>query len=219
MDLQSLLLSSNYFPEKLIHPMESTFVLNPLDLILAGVIIFGMYRGATKGFLPMSNRVITIILSVIAALNLRYLAQSLYLDYLHVQMDTQLLALLSFATAFVIVYMLISTILSALTNGLKKMNIKIDNALGALFGGVVSTLLLSVVLILLNNFNFPTNEHKSGSILYSPVRNFSGYALGIGQDALQKATQQINRIGIGQPQSSPEPAVSVPSTNKPGAVR
>lgn len=199
--------------------MESTFVLNPLDLILAGVIIFGMYRGATKGFLPMSNRVITIVLSVIAALNLRYLAQSLYLDYLHVQMDTQLLALLSFATAFVIVYMLISTILSALTNGLKKMNIKIDNALGALFGGVVSTLLLSVVLILLGNFNFPTNEHKSGSILYSPVRNFSGYALGIGQDALKKANQQINRIGIGQPQSSPEPSVSVPSTSKPGAVR
>lgn len=199
--------------------MESTFVLNPLDLILAGIIMFGMYRGATKGFLPMSNRVITIILSVIAALNLRSLAQSLYLDYLHLQIDGQLLALLSFATAFIIVYMLISTVLSTLTNGLQKMNIKIDNALGALFGGGVSTLLLSVLLILLANFNFPTNEHKSGSILYGPVRNFSGYALGIGQDALKKANYQINRIGIGQPQSSPEPSVPVPSVTKPGAVR
>lgn len=199
--------------------MESTFVLNPLDLILAGAIIFGMYRGATKGFLPMSNRVMTIVLSILAALNLRYLAESLYLDYLNVQLDAQVLALLSFATAFLIVYMVISTILSTLTSTLSKMNIKIDNALGALFGGVVSTTILSVALILLANFSFPTNEHKSGSVLYTPVKNFSGYALGVGQDVLKKANQQINRVGIGQPQATPEPTTTMPATTRPGAVR
>lgn len=199
--------------------MESTFVLNPLDLILAGAIIFGMYRGATKGFLPMSNRVMTIIISVLAALNLRHLAESLYLDYLNIQMDPQVLALLSFGTAFIIVYMVISTILSTLTNTLKKMNIKIDNALGALFGGVVSTTVLSVALILLANFSFPTNEHKSGSVLYTPVKNFSGYALGVGQDVLKKANQQINRVVIDQPQATPEPNTQAPTTTRPGAVR
>ena len=198
--------------------MDSSFVLNPLDLILAGAIIFGMYRGATKGFLPMSNRVITIVISIIAALNLRYLAQSLFLDYLNLQVEPQVLALLSFATAFVVVYIVISTALGALTNGLKKMNIKIDNALGALFGGVVATMVLSVSLILLANFNFPTTDHKKDSVLYSPVRNFSAYALGIGQDALRKANQQINRIGIGQPESVPEPSTETPA-NRPGAIR
>ncbi|MDP5172460.1 MAG: CvpA family protein [Bacteroidia bacterium] len=199
--------------------MDNTLVLNPLDLILAGVIIFGMYRGATKGFLPMSNRVMTILISIIAALNLRYLAQSLYLDYLNVQMEAQVIALLSFVTAFVIVYIVVSSILGMLTNGLSKMNIKIDNALGAIFGGMVATLGLSIALILLGNFSFPTTENKSGSVLYQPVRNFSGYALNIGQDALKKANMQINRIGIGQPQGTPEPTIEQLPANKPGVVR
>lgn len=200
--------------------MESAdFVLNPLDLILAGGIIFGMYRGATKGFFPMSNRVITILLSLILALRLRQLAEILYLDFLSVQLQPQVLALLSFATAFVVVYLVVSTILGFLTNGLQKMNLKLDNALGAVFGGTVATLILSVALVLLNNFSFPTQQHKSGSILYQPVRNFSGFALRAGQDALQKANRQINQIGIGQPQDSPEPTVEEPTSQKPTPVR
>ena len=198
---------------------SSTLVLNPLDLILGGVIIYGMYRGATKGFLPMSNRMMTIAISLLAALNLRILAQSLYLDFLNVRLEPQVLALLSFATAFVVGYVVVSAALGAVTNGLSKLKIKLDNALGAIFGGLVATLLLSVALVLLGNFNFPTNEHKSGSVLYSSVRNFSGYALGMGQDALQKANQQINRIGVGAPEATPEPSTSTPVTIKPGAVR
>ncbi len=198
---------------------SSTLILNPLDLILGGVIIYGMYRGATKGFLPMSNRVMTIAISLLAALNLRILAQSLYLDFLNVRLEPQVLALLSFATAFVVVYVVVSAALGVVTNGLSKLKIKLDNALGAIFGGLVATLLLSVALVLLANFNFPTNEHKSGSVLYPSVRNFSGYALGMGQDALQKANQQINRIGVGAPEATPEPSTSIPVPIKPGAVR
>ncbi len=198
---------------------SSSLVLNPLDLILAGIIIFGMYRGATKGFFPMSNRVLSIGIGIIMALNLRYLAQSLYLDYLNVRLEPQVVALLSFATAFVVVYIVFSAILGFLTNALAKMKIKLDSALGALFGGLVATLLLSIAMIIFANFNFPTAQHRSDSILYGPVRNFSGYTLEVGQGALRKANQQINRIGVGQPEGNPEPTVQQPLSTRPGAVR
>ncbi|MEL6673767.1 MAG: CvpA family protein [Bacteroidota bacterium] len=197
------------------------FVLNPLDLIIAGVIVFGMVRGAKKGVVTRANSLLTIGLSILLGFRLRRIAESLFLDYLNLQLSGEMAAILGFCTAFVIVYLVISTLLGYLTTGLKRINIKIDNALGALFGGLVATMVLSVGLIILSYVNFPSNSNAQGSILYPHVRDFSKYAVGMGAEALKEANRQINKYGLGGPPTgtNPRPPEPPPPDKRPDVIR
>jgi membrane protein required for colicin V production len=200
--------------------MEQAFTLNPLDIIILAIIGFGMYKGAKNGFLKGATRIMAIVAGVLLGFRFRGIAENLYLDYFNLQASPELVAILSFATAFVIIYIVVSTIMSFLTNSLKKVNIQIDNAVGALLGGVISTLILSVALIILSYVNFPSRENAQGSMLYPPVRNFARYSLGFGLQALQEASRQVNKYGVVPPNAPPADSPgSPPSSEKPKAIR
>ena len=204
--------------------MESSFVLNPLDIIIAAIIIFGMMRGAKQGIITKSSRLVTIGIAVILGFRLRGIAESLYQDYLNLNISGEMVAVLGFCTAFVISYMVISTILGYVATGLEKVKLPFDNALGALLGGLVATLVMSIGLIMLSYVNFPSAENAKGSILYPHVKSFARYTVGIGAEALREANRQINKYGFGspppstgnQPASGQQPA---DSPSKPKAIR
>ena len=204
--------------------MEEQTTLNPLDIIIIGGILFGMYMGATKGIFKISTRIIGIVLSIIAALRMWWVAENLYLDVLRLQLSSSQSMALSFATIFIVSYIVISTIIAQFALGLKRANITLDSALGALFGGLTSTLILSVAFILLSYVNFPTQANAQGSILYPHVRDFSRYALGTGVKALNEASKQINKYGLNNqlPAERPaptQPTQPAPSSDKPSPVR
>ena len=203
--------------------MGESFVLNPLDLIIAGIIGFGMWKGAKQGFIKGASRFVSIIVAIILGFRLRRVAETLYLDYLNVNFAPEVVGFLSFATAFVVVFIVSYTVMAQLTGVLKKMNIGMDNALGALFGGLGSTLALSLAFILLSYVNFPSVDNARGSVLYPQVKNFSRYALGFGVEILREANEQINRYGIGGQgtpgNTNPPPASQQPVTTKPKAIR
>ncbi len=204
----------------MLYDMEQNFILNPLDIIILAIIGFGMYRGAKNGFLKGATRIMAIVAGVLLGFRFRGFAESLYLDYFNMQSSPELIAILSFATSFVIVYILVSTVMSFLTSTLNKVNIQIDNAIGALLGGVISTLILSVALIVLSYVSFPSQENAKGSMLYPPVRNFARYSLGFGLQALQQASQQVNKYGVVPPNAPPADSPgSPPSGEKPKAIR
>lgn len=121
--------------------MGDSFVLNPLDLIIAGIIGFGMWKGAKQGFITGASRFASIIIAVILGFRLRRVAEMIYLDYLNVNLAPEVVGFLSFATAFIVVFILSYTVMAQLSGVLKKMNIGMDNALGALFGGLGQHLL------------------------------------------------------------------------------
>ena len=203
--------------------MGDSFVLNPLDLIIAGIIGFGMWKGAKQGFITGASRFVSIIIAVILGFRLRKVAESLYLDYLNVNLAPEVVGFLSFSTAFIVVFIVAYTVMAQLSGVLKKMNIGMDNALGALFGGLGSTLVLSLAFILLSYVNFPSVDNAKGSVLYPQVKNFSRYALGFGVDILREANEQINRYGIGGQanpgNTNPPPASQQPANSKPKAIR
>ena len=210
--------------------MEEQTTLNPLDIIIIAGILFGMYLGAKKGIFKISTRIIGVVLSLIAALRMWWVAENLYLDVLKLQLSSSQSMALSFATIFVVSYIVVSTVIGQLAKGLDKTKINIDDALGALFGGLSATLVLSIAFILLSYVNFPTQANAQGSILYPHVRDFSRYALGTGVKALNEASKQINKYGLNnqlpaekptskqnqQPSNAPE---SAPSGGKPSPVR
>ena len=105
--------------------MEDTYVLNPLDLIIIGVILFGMVRGSQKGLFGISTTVISVVVAVIFGFRFRCWIESIYLG-MNVKLSAEGLAFLSFVTAFVVGYILVSTILRMLTDTLSKINIGID---------------------------------------------------------------------------------------------
>jgi membrane protein required for colicin V production len=200
--------------------MNQGWVLNPLDIIILAVIGFGMYRGAMQGIFNKATTVLAIGLAVILGFRMRYLAEIIFLDYLNLQLDGKVASILSFATAFVVVYVLVTTVLRYLTQGLDKIKLPFDRALGALAGGTVATLALSVVFLLLSYANFPSKANAQGSIFYSYVRSFSGSVLGLGVGALKQVSRQVNGLKLdGQPgDATPPPAAQQPS-NRPQPIR
>jgi uncharacterized membrane protein required for colicin V production len=198
--------------------MQETITLNPLDIIIAAAILYGMFRGAKQGIIKNGGMLLAIGLGVIGGVRFRGMAQTLYLDYLGLQLAGEVVMILSFATAFIIVYILANTAVNFLSQGLDKMKFKLDSALGALMGGVFSTLLLSVVFLVSANFNFPSAQNAQGSFLYPHVRNFARYTLGLSAEILKEANIQLNRP---LPGSEPQPAPPAGSGNnsRPPVIR
>ncbi|RMG56671.1 MAG: CvpA family protein [Bacteroidetes bacterium] len=199
--------------------MEQGFVLNPLDIIIGVIIGIGAYQGARKGIFKRAATILAIGTAVVLGFRFRHMAETLYLDYLRLHMTPEVLAVASFATAFVVVYIVVSASLGYLANGMGKLklNLNLDNALGALFGGVLATFVLSILLVLLSYVNFPSPTHAQGSILYPKVRNFARASLGIGAGVLREANQQMNRLGVGTPNPQDFPGGATPTPNQPNA--
>lgn len=194
--------------------MEGGFMLTPLDLIILAVIGLGMYRGATKNMLKKASAVFSIIGGVIFGARLAPLAESLYLDYLRLNIDPAMLSLLSLVTAFVIVYVVISTIFNQVSPLFKRDNFKLDNALGAVFGGFIAALALSIAFKVTTPFGFPSQRNQQESVLYPYVEGFSFITLGYGADALSKANQRFNQVRNAQEPGQPSPNTT-PSQNQP----
>ena len=90
-----------------------------------------------------------------------------------------------------------SAFLKVFTQGLEKVKLDLNRALGALFGGTIATLVLSVGFILGSYVNFPSAHNAEGSLLYPHVKNFSrsiarGKLRGLkrGKQASQSASAQ-----------------------------
>jgi len=196
--------------------MEDQNVINPLDIIIVAVVIFGMLRGAKQGIFKITSNIASVILSLFLSFRFWYVAQNIYLDSLNVQLSSQWVLLLSFGTIFVISYIVLSRLFDQLDKLGQK--VKVDNALGAILGGGVATFALSLVFLVLSYVNFPSEANSRGSMLYTPVKNFSRYALGIGVKALYEANKQVNKYGLtkpipedtGQPRSADSPSKPTP---------
>lgn len=199
--------------------MEDQSVLNPLDIIIVGVIIFGMYVGAKRGVFKLTTRLASIILGILAGLRFWWVAQSIYIDSLKLDLNNSSVMLLSFLTVFIVSYVVISRLLGWMDDKMGK-NYKVDDALGAIVGGGVATLLLSFAFILLSYVSFPSEANARGSVLYPHVRNFSRIALGVGVNALREANQQVNKYGLQQTVPSvEEDDEEIRVSNKPTPVR
>ena len=198
--------------------MEEQSVLNPLDIIIVAVIFVGMYSGAKKGLFQITNQIASIVLSTFVGLKFWWVANNIYLDSLHLQLSNSAAMLLSFVTVFVVAYVVLSRLLDEVDRWGK--TVKIDNALGAILGGMFSTLVLSLAFVILSNINFPSEANARGSLLYPHVKNFSRIALGTGVRALQEVNRQVNKYGLTKPvpEEGPKP-VANPTVNKPTPIR
>lgn len=203
--------------------MEEPRSLNPLDLIILGVILYGMWRGSKGGLITLSQRTVAIVVSVLVSLRSWWIAENFYRDSLRLQIDGSGMVALSFATVFVGSYLIVTAVFNNLDKALSKRNFNVDGALGALFGGLLATSVLSIAFMLLSNFNFPSEANSRGSFFYPKVKNFSRYALGFSVKALQEANKQVMKYGVRQPvaqdDDEDETTDQIPTAKKPAPIR
>ncbi len=194
--------------------MEESFVLNPLDIIIFSVVGIGMYIGSKRGIFQVSTSIISIFLAIIFGFRFRKIAETIFLDYLDLNLTGQTAAILGFCTAFVVIYILLNAIFAYLKRGLEMVNLGLDKALGALFGGAVATFGLSMLLFALSFVNFPSPDNERGSIAYPYVKSFAYHSLRLVPRVLNEANKQIQRYNPA-PYTAPAPPSNDPGTPAP----
>lgn len=202
--------------------MQPGFAINPLDILLAALLLFGMYRGSKQGVVKRGALILAVLLSLLGGARFQGMFESIYRDYLGLNISGQSMLVLSYATAFVVIYVLANALLGSLAGFLKRVKLDVDSALGALLGGALTALIISVALNLLINFNFPSQQNKDGSMLYQPIKDFAGYAVGFSGQMLGFVNQGVNQIGNqgGPPAPGPaSPQNGQPLPPKPSVIR
>jgi len=146
--------------------------INYFDFIFAILLLWSAYRGITRGFLIMAASLAALVLGVWGAIRFSHLTAALLIN--NFNMQSNYLALISFALTFVIIVVLVHLLSRALDKLVKAVALGIVNRLaGLLFGMLKTAFFISIILVILNSINnrlpFIPEEHKENSLLYQPL--------------------------------------------------
>ena len=147
--------------------------MNSLDYILLIPLLYGLYRGFTKGLIIELASLLALTLGIYGALHF----SSLTFEFLshYVEINTVYLQLVSYGLTFSIIVMFISLTGKILTMLIKLVALGfINRMMGAIFGGIKVLLILSVFISFFDRFNkqfgMINDEILSSSLMYNPIR-------------------------------------------------
>jgi len=147
--------------------------MNSLDYILFIPLLYGLYRGFTKGLIIELASLLALTLGIYGALHF----SSLTFEFLshYVEIKTVYLQLVSYGLTFLIIVMLISLTGKILTMLIKLVALGfINRMMGAIFGGIKVLLILSVFILFFDRFNkqfgMVNEEILTSSLMYNPIR-------------------------------------------------
>ena len=147
--------------------------MNSLDYILLIPLLYGLYRGFTKGLIIELASLLALTLGIYGALHLSSFTFEFLSDY--VEIKTVYLQLASYGLTFLIIVMVISITGKALTILIKLVALGfINRMMGAIFGSIKVLLILSVFILFFDRFNkqfgMVKDEVLNASLMYNPIR-------------------------------------------------
>jgi len=150
--------------------------MNFLDIILIVPLLWSAYKGFTKGFIIELSSLAALILGVYLAYNFSGYAQNFLIENFNV--GSQYLQIISFALTFIVVVILIIVLAKVLEKFIDILSLGFINKLaGALFGVFKIVFILSILLIIIENFdgnnNLITKKNKKESFLYGYIAPFA----------------------------------------------
>ena len=147
--------------------------MNSLDYILLIPLLYGFYRGFTKGLIIELASLLALTLGIYGALHF----SSFTFEFLshYVEIKTVYLQFASYGLTFIIIVMLISLTGKILTMLIKLVALGfINRMMGAIFGGIKVLLILAVFISFFDRFNkqfgMVNDEVLSSSLMYNPIR-------------------------------------------------
>ena len=147
--------------------------MNSLDYILLIPLLYGLYRGFTKGLIIELASLLALTLGIYGALYFSSFTFEFLSDY--VEIKTVYLQLASHGLTFLIIVMVISLTGKALTILIKLVALGfINRMMGAIFGSIKVLLILSVFILFFDRFNkqfvMVKDEVLNASLMYNPIR-------------------------------------------------
>ena len=150
--------------------------MNYFDYILIFPILYGLYRGFTKGLILELASLLALVAGIYGAMHF----SSITFGYLNEVLEIQAsyLQLASYGLTFLLIVLTITLTGKVLTMLVKLVALGFVNRLmGALFGGIKALLILSVLLLFFdrinNQFGIVKDEIVNASVLYKPILTHS----------------------------------------------
>jgi len=144
--------------------------MNFLDIIFIIPIIWFAYQGFKRGLIIELASLAALILGIYAALYFSYYAENFLVN--NMNMDTEYVSIIGFIITFLIVVIIVYFIGKILEKVVNMVALGFLNKMtGGLFGILKAAVLISIVLLIINNFNdkFISKEKKENSFLYAPI--------------------------------------------------
>ena len=144
--------------------------MNFLDIIFIIPIIWLAYHGFKRGFIIELASLLALILGIYAALYFSYYAENFLTNNL--DMETEYVPIIAFIVTFVLVVIIVYFLGKILEKIINMVALGFLNKMaGGIFGILKAAVLISIVLLIINNFNdkFISKEKKENSFLYAPI--------------------------------------------------
>ncbi len=154
--------------------------MNYIDIAIIGLVFFGAVKGFSKGFIVEAASLVALILGLIGALLFSSSLGTLLERFL--EHDRIPPAGVLFALTFIAIIIGINLLAKFLTRILKMADLGLINrVLGAVFGGLKFILIISAVIMIMDQFQFLLSLMEEDIIetsqFYEPVKSFGNYVL------------------------------------------
>lgn len=157
--------------------MLGTFVnMNYLDIAIAIPLIWGIYKGFTKGLIIELSSIAGLIGGVYIGMHYSSITEQ-YLST-HLDIDESIMPIASFALTFVLVILFVFVVAKILEKIINLIALKLVNKIaGSFFGFIKAVFIVSLLLVLTESIdqrlNIIPQEMKLQSTLYSPVQSIA----------------------------------------------
>lgn len=146
--------------------------MNYIDIVLCVPLLWGLYKGFTKGLIIEAASIIALGLAVWGGIKFSDFLNNYIHQHFH--WDTKYLPVISFAIIFLGILVLVYAIAKLLERLVKAVSLGFVNKLaGGIFGMLKFGLILSILIFVLNaiekNIQLIPAEAKQKSVLYEPV--------------------------------------------------
>ena len=148
--------------------------MNVIDIVLLGFLLLGLVRGFLRGFFVEVASLVALIAGIYGAIHFSYYAAEFLIK--KVDWDEKTINVVAFAITFIVIVLVIALAGKDLTKLADFAALGIVNKLlGALFGILKMTLILSVLINIFDKLNtniaFLDDEHTENAILYQPIKS------------------------------------------------
>lgn len=150
--------------------------MNFLDIIIIIPIIWGAYKGFSKGLISELSTLTALILGIWGAISFSsFIANFLINNF---NFSDKYVPIISFALTFILIIIAVHFIAKLLTKLIKAVSLNFLNKItGAAFGILKFGLIISIVIVIINKINsdlkFMSVETTNNSILYKPIEKIS----------------------------------------------
>jgi len=144
--------------------------MNILDIILCVILVFSVINGVKDGLIRGVFFLAGTIFGLLLATKYNSVIVPLIMKFFSIgSIEAQIIS-------YILLFVIISIIMKLFYRLIVKSNNIIamwDKILGGALGLLESCIILSLILILLHSFNFPSQETVDNSVLYAKIYNFA----------------------------------------------